>query len=355
MISRRDLLLGASGSVTSVAAGTSLIGCAAASVDPSTAFDPASHVHPELRASVPGLQAMAKQLGPPTLEGLSAARKSFAPPPLLPQPEWTERIIRGPQDSNLRVYVVNGGVRERPRPVILHTHGGGFISGSARFSLPLVQEIAAAVNCVVVSVDYRLAPETRFPGSLEDNYAGLKWVYDSAAELGVDRSRIGLLGESAGGGHAAMLAIAARDRGEVPLAYQALIYPMLDDRTGSTRAVPSHIGTLAWTAELNRFGWAALLGVRPGSRRVPDGAVPARVANLRGLPPTFIGVGSIDLFVREDVEYAERLIDAGVPTELHVIPGAFHAFEAIVPQAQVSKSFKASINAALANAFERTP
>lgn len=218
----------------------------------------------------------------------------------------------------------------------------------------MVQEIAAAVDCVVVSVDYRLTPETPFPGSLEDNYAGLKWLYENSAELGVDRSKIAVLGESAGGGHAAMLAVAARDRGEVPVAFQCLIYPMLDDRTGSTRPVPSHIGTLLWTSELNRFGWTALLGVRAGSSRVLNGAVPARIENLRGLPPTFIGVGSIDLFVREDIEYAQRLIDAGVPTVLQVVPGAYHAFEVIVPAASASKQFKATINAALVNAFQQS-
>jgi acetyl esterase/lipase len=147
--------------------------------------------------------------------------------------------------------------------------------------------------------------------------------------------------------------MAARDRGQVPVLFQALVYPMLDDRTGSTRPVPSQIGTLVWTPELNRFGWSALLGVPAGSKHVPKGSVPARVENLRGLPATFIGVGSIDLFVREDIEYAQRLIDAGVPTELQVVPGAYHGFEIFVPEANVSKQFKASINAALARAFDR--
>lgn len=246
-------MLAASQGAGLAGAGISLEASAAGVTNENVAFDPAVHVHPELRASVPELQRMMQQYGPPSIEGLAVARKAQPEPPLLPQPAWTERIIAGPKGSRLRVCIVNAGARDPLRPAILHTHGGGFISGSARFSLPMVQSIAAAMDCVVVSVDYRLAPETPFPGSLEDNYAGLKWLYDNAAELGVDRSRIAVLGESAGGGHAAMLAIAARDRGEVPLIFQSLIYPMLDDRTGSARRVPPHIGTLLWTEELSRL------------------------------------------------------------------------------------------------------
>jgi acetyl esterase/lipase len=162
------------------------------------------------------------------------------------------------------------------------------------------------------------------------------------------------MGVSAGGGHAAMLVIAARDRGEVPVAFQCLIYPMLDDRTGSSRQVPPHLGAYIWVPASNRFGWSSLLGVPAGSRVVPAGAVPARVQNLAGLPPAFIGVGSIDLFVDEDIEYARRLIDSGVPTELFVVPGAYHGFDLIAPEASVSKAFRASWSTALANAFVRT-
>jgi acetyl esterase/lipase len=219
--------------------------------------------------------------------------------------------------------------------------------GSVAEGIVPLQQASAAHGCVVVSVDYRLAPETRFPGSLEDNYAALRWLYANATELGVDRTRIALLGESAGGGHVAALAIAARDRGEVPVAMQVMLYPMLDDRTGSSRAVPAHLGVYVWDAAANRFGWSSLLGVPAGSHAVPRGAVPARVDNLRGLPPAFIGVGSIDLFVEEDIAYARRLIEAGVPTELYVAPGGYHGFDIIVPDARISKRFKAAWNDAL--------
>ena len=171
----------------------------------------------------------------------------------------------------------------------------------------------------------------------------------NAASLGIDPKRIAIGGESAGGGHAAMLAIAARDRGEYALAFQLLIYPMLDDRTGSTNPAPEHIGHFLWNSGSNRFGWESLLGMAPGSPNPPAGSVPARVKDLSGLPPTFIGVGALDLFVDEDVDYARRLIAAGVSTELLVVPGAYHGFNGVVPKASVSVRF----NAQALNALKR--
>lgn len=187
-------------------------------------------------------------------------------------------------------------------------------------------------GCVIVTVDYRLAPETSDAGSVEDNYAGLKWLHASTATLGVDRARIGVMGESAGGGHAALLAIAARDRGKVSLAFQCLTYPMLDDHTGSSVAAPPSVGRIIWTAQDNRLGWEFSLGMEPGTPNVPANAVPARVSDLGGLPPAFIGGGSIDLFVNEDIDFAQRLNNAGVSTELVVVPGAFHGFDPSLPR-----------------------
>jgi acetyl esterase/lipase len=217
--------------------------------------------------------------------------------------------------------------------------------------MPRLQETATDCHCVVVSADYRLAPETRYPGALEDNYAALKWAHDHAAELGIDRSRIAVGGESAGGGHAASLAIHARDRNEVPIIFQLLIYPELDDRTGSSQQPPPAIGQFMWTASANRLAWSSLLGVPAGSSKVPVDGVPARVASVAGLPPAWIGVGSIDLFVEEDMEYARRLVHAGVGTELLVVRGAFHGFDILVPDADVSRQFSASWKSALRKAF----
>jgi len=279
-------------------------------------------------------------------------RQSPSMPPLPgPAPEPVERHIPGPPGApEVRLWVVDPAPAEKSKPVLLHMHGGGFMMPDP-WLLPRLQGIATDCHCVVVSVDYRLAPETRYPGSLEDNYAALKWVHAHAAELGIDRSRIAVGGESAGGGHAASLAIHARDRNEVPIVFQLLIYPGLDDRTGSTRPAPPAVGHFMWNASANRLAWSSLLGVPAGSSRVPAAAVPARVASVAGLPPAWIGVGALDLFVEEDMEYARRLVHAGVATELLVVRGAFHGFDLVVPDAEASKQFSASWKSALRKAF----
>lgn len=268
-------------------------------------------------------------------------------------PVVTKKTISGAEgDPDVTIYLINSKEGES-RPAILYMHGGGFVLGSVALDLPNMQKIAQKHNCTVVMVEYRLAPETPFPGALEDNYASLKYIYKNADELGIDKDHIVLMGHSAGGGHAAMLAIAARDRAEVPVKHQVLIFPMLDDRTGSSRSVPSHIGKLLWTPTSNAFGWSALLGQKAGMPEVPYGSVPARVSDLSKLPPTDIVVGAIDLFVEEDIEYAKRLILAGVPTEIHVLPGMFHASETIYPDAAVSKRFSELESGAVARALQK--
>jgi acetyl esterase/lipase len=176
-------------------------------------------------------------------------------------------------------------------------------------------------------------------------------MHENAAEIGADPARIAILGESAGGGHAAMLAIAARDKGSYPICFQALIYPMLDDRTGTSRDVPEHIGAFGWNAETNRFGWECFLGQTPGTDSVPAEAVPARVENLAGLPPTFIGIGTLDLFVAENLAFATRLIEAAVPTELVVVPGAIHGFDTLAKESGAARRFTSIKLAALRRAF----
>jgi acetyl esterase/lipase len=190
---------------------------------------------------------------------------------------------------------------------------------------------------------------------MEDNYAALRWMNENAKQLGIDTSRIAVKGESAGGGHAAMLALEVRDRKEFTFCQQVLIYPMLDDRTGSTRNVPPYLGHYIWTPQSNRFGWTSLLGMPAGSKVVPPNSVPARVENLAGLPPAFIGVGSIDLFASEDVEYSRRLIEAGVPTELMVVSGGYHGFDIFCTDAPLSVQFKNASIEALRRAFASSP
>jgi acetyl esterase/lipase len=257
-----------------------------------------------------------------------------------PAPQPVEKLIPGPQGApDVKLILIDPSPGAKGRGAFVYLHGGGYVLGRADQRLPVLQRLAENCACVLVSVDYRLAPEVRFPGALEDNYAALSWTYHHADELGIDRQRIAIGGHSAGGGHAAALAIAARDRGQIPIALQVLIYPMLDDRTGSSRPAKPGTGDFIWMADQNRFGWSALLGVPAGSAQVPDAAVPARVANLQGLPPTFIGVGTLDLFFDEDMAYAARLKQAGVPVETVVVPRAYHGFDGFAPLAAASRQF----------------
>jgi len=250
---------------------------------------------------------------------LSAAQQAVA---------CAEHFAPGPPGApNVRVLVYTPpGADASPRPAFLHFHGGGFVIGMPELNDGSSRLLAAELDCVVASVDYRLAPETRFPGALEDGYAALTWLHAEAEALGVDRGRIAIGGESAGAGHAARLAILARDRGEFRICLQLLDSPALDDRTGSGTNMHPYCGEFVWTAASNRFGWSSLLGVEAGSTNVPAEAVPSRIEDLSGLAPCFIAVGALDLFLEESITYANRLIRAGVPTELHVIPGAFHGF-----------------------------
>ena len=315
--------------------------------------DPLAHVDPELRAMARTI--LAQRVPSLTRAGLPAMRAAWVAPPTLPPPAAPValRTIPGRRgDPDVPVQVINAATTAgKRRPAILHIHGGGMISGKAQNMTAFCQTLASEFDCLVVNVDYRLAPETPFPGPVEDIYAALLWLHRNAAALGVDTARIAVMGENAGGGLAALLAITARDRGEVPLCYQLLIYPMLDDRTGSSAAAPGTPPPIGWSREANVFGWSAFLGVPAGSAQVPPGAVPARVADLTGLPPCFIGVGAIDLFADEDLTYARRLIAAGVPTQVQVTPGAFHAFDAVAPQARVARDFTAAWKSGLAAAF----
>jgi len=240
--------------------------------------------------------------------------------------------ISGGDKQPLELLIYVPSLADWSVPVVLHIHGGGFVFGSAKDDRVANMVLASTLQCAIVSVDYRLAPETPYPGPLEDCYAALVWVSRHAAEFGGDSSRIALLGQSAGGGLAATLAMLARDRSEVPIIHQHLIYPMLDDKTGAGRTPSPGAGQHVWTRESNAFGWTAYLG--PSAPASPYAAA-SRMCDLRGLPPTFISVGALDLFARENLEFAARLVDAEVPVELHLYPGAFHGFD-LWPPARVS-------------------
>jgi len=240
-----------------------------------------------------------------------------------------------------------------PRPAVLHIHGGGYVIGAPEMSADGNLGYAERFGAVVLSVDYRLAPGAKHPGPVEDCYAALAWLHAQAEALNLDRARIIVSGESAGGGLAAALALLARDRGAYPLAFQHLIYPMIDDRTVIHPEPSPYAGQFVWTRELNRFGWTSLLDHAPGSPDVSCYAAAARAEDVSGLPPTYIACGALDLFLEENLEYARRLMRAGVPVELHVYPGAPHGFQ-MMAEAKVARQATQDSVAALERALAKS-
>jgi acetyl esterase/lipase len=274
--------------------------------------------------------------------------------PEFPDVEVTEWFVPGPEAApEVRVVVYRPTEGQRPLPTLVWIHGGGYVAGIVEADGFVLKTLVRELGCAAVSVDYRLAPEAPFPAGVEDCYAALAWTHREAHALGFDRERIAIGGSSAGGGLAAGLALLARDRGEFRIAYQMLQVPMLDDRTAVLSEPHPYTGQFTWTHERNVFGWTALLGQPPGAANVSAYAAPARAESLAGLPPTFIGVGALDLFVEEDIEYARRLMRDGVPTELHVYPGAYHGFSRAA-NARVTQAFRRDVANALRRAFERT-
>lgn len=224
-----------------------------------------------------------------------------------------------------------------PSPVLLWVHGGGHMLGEAAQDDPLLQALVSRTGCVCVAVDWRRSPEAPYPAAMDDCYAATAWVVRSAGRLGIDPAHVVAGGASSGGGLAAGLALLVRDRGEVQLAGQVLVYPMLDDRESiASRLRVDH--PRLWSNASNRIGWASYLGALSGDD-VPAYAAPSRASDMARLPPTWIGTGELDLFRDEDIEYASRLMAAGVPTELHVYPRAVHGFDLFAPHTAVSRRF----------------
>lgn len=267
------------------------------------------------------------------------------PPPPFPISEAWAPVPGAP---DVKLLVVNPPSANSARGAILHLHGGGMVVGTTAAALTSKPALALAQDCVIVSVEYRLAPETPFPGPQEDNYAALLWLVENAAALGVDPAQIVVMGESAGGGLAAALALMARDRAGPQLAGQVLVYPMLDWRTGGPddRWANRHTGEFIWTRAKNRFGWESLRGDYAADDARKGWFSPSLADDLSGLAPAYISTGALDLFLDEDLDYTRRLIDAGVPTELHVYPGAIHAFD-VVPGTAIGDQAAQDLSRAL--------
>jgi acetyl esterase/lipase len=254
----------------------------------------------------------------------------------------------GDPDLTLRIYRPASAA---PVPALYWMHGGGMMLGSFAMDDALLVSAVERLGLAAVSVEYRLAPEHPDPAPVEDCYAGLAWTAAHASEYGIDPDRIAVGGASAGGGLAAGTALLARDRRGPHVAFQLLLEPMLDDRalTFSSTAYESGI---VWNRNANRQGWTALLGDRIGTGAVSCYAAPARADDLTGLPPAFVDVGEIETFRDESIDYAQRLLAAGVSTELHVYRGAFHGFDLMAPDSTAGRLAWTLRWAALTRALE---
>ncbi|SEN78544.1 alpha/beta hydrolase [Actinacidiphila rubida] len=290
------------------------------------------------------LKVLTAQMPPLLPDGIATARAGAAAMVLSPddlarngQFEVQERRVDGCQgEPPVRLLLLRPARARGPVPVICHLHGGGMVLGDPTSGLDVVLDLAAELGVAVVSVDYRLAPEHPYPAALEDGYAALTWLAGHAAEMGADPAGIIVAGASAGAGLAAALALLARDRGGPRLLGQMLSCPMLDDRNDTVSSVQMTDAGL-WDRTSNATGWNALLAGRAGEPDVSPYAAPARAADLGGLPPAFIDVGSAETFRDESVTYASGLWAAGGQAELHVWPGGFHGFAVMAPGAAISR------------------
>jgi acetyl esterase/lipase len=313
-------------------------------------------VDPELRAVLEALPEIDLSRNIPKLRELleRANAPLRAALPAVAEVATSDHVAPG--DPNVRVRVYARADRAGESAALLWVHGGGMVVGSLDEDDHLCKTMARDTGCVIASVEYRLAPEHQHPAHVDDAYTALRWLATRTDELRIEPSRIAIGGASAGGGIAAGTALLARDRGEVPLCFQYLIYPMIDDRA-CTQSNDEIAFAKVWNRDANRLGWAAYLGDRAGGRDVALYAAPARatVDDVRGLPSTYIDVGELDPFRDEDIAYATVLMQAGVPCELHVTPGAFHGSEAMALGAASSRRIRSYRKDALRRALGATP
>ena len=304
-----------------------------------------ANIHPELQQvakTIPKLDYSKKNLW------LINLLVNLMPSPRTVEGALVENVVIPGQEgqAKLRLRLYRPGSLTAPTPVLIWIHGGGYILGKPEQDDSKCTQYVRELGLTVVSVDYRLAPKHPFPAGLEDCYAALKWVASHAQELHVDSERIAIGGGSAGGGLAAALIQLAHDRQEIKPVFQLLVSPMLDDRTIIRSGMDDH-NHVVWSRNSNRFGWESYLGEKCCADDVPAYAVPARRADLSGLPPAWIGVGSLDLFHDENIAYAQRLRECGIECETDIVPGAFHGFDALQSQLPIVQSFRKSQIAAL--------
>jgi len=300
---------------------------------------------PEVRAAIEA----APTLGTVTGGNLSKIRANRMllneQVPLSDEVERTDVVVPGPDgDPEIRLRVHRRKGLEGPRPCLFWIHGGGYVLGAPEQDDLRFDRWCQRFDLVGVAVQYRLAPENPYPAGVEDCYAGLSWVKSHGGEIGVDAGRVGIGGPSGGGGLAAALGLMVRDRGDFEIDYQMLIYPMIDDTRTS---VTANWDVPVWDTGSNEFGWTSYLGELAGGE-IPTHAAPSRERDLSGLPSTYIMTGSLDAFCDEDIDYAKRLNQCGVPVEFHLYPGAPHGFDGFAPGTAVARQARADINAWLA-------
>ena len=292
-------------------------------------------VHPELRKAVASFPKL------PVDSNFGRKLTRLLLPLLLPKAKVPKNVkiewVKASSGQRLRVYTPAGS---KTRAALLYIHGGGMMIGAPQMDDGLLSNLAAELDILIVSPEYRLAPEHPFPTPVDDCHEAWQWMLSNSSKLEIDTNRIAIGGESAGGGLAAGLVLRIHDEGgQRPIA-QWLLCPMLDDRTAMDRSLDG-INHYIWNNKLNLAGWSSYLGDKIGTELVPPYAAPSRRVDLNGLPKTWIGVGDVELFYQEDKRYAEDLKAAGVDCELDVVAGGPHAFEGTVPDAQVSKDYLA--------------
>ena len=297
---------------------------------------------PEFAAAIAPMAGAMADATPPAVGDVEARRALWEPiiaaagtaQPIPADVKMSDQYATAEDGAQIQMrwYVKDGAA---PGPAVLFFHGGGYIFGHIdHFDGPVARYVSAS-GVPMLSVEYRRAPEHPFPTPIEDAYAALRWLHEHAPELGVDPGRVGVMGDSAGGGMAAALSILARERGGPKIARQILIMPMLDDRT--TTPDP-HIAPYAlWSYDDSATAWPALLGDAAGGPDVPATAAPARLEDATGLPPAYIEVGQLDVFRDEDTAYATKLSRAGVPVEFHLHPGVPHEFDSIAFNSDVAR------------------
>lgn len=310
-----------------------------------------NRIDPEYRSILTVLPLIDLEDIPAARGALTALFAAAGPTARDPDIEVTDHLIpglSGSPDVLVRSFQPKGATA--PLPALLWIQGGGYVLGAPDLDDGFCQQTAREQGCHIFSVSYRRAPEYPYPAASDDCFAAAQWLFAEAAALGLDPDRIVVGGASAGGGAAAGLALRARDQGRFAFSHQLLIYPMLDDRcdTSSARRVSD---PELWNGRNNALAWSAYLGAAAGGEGVSPYAAPARAGDLSNLPPATIFVGELDAFLDEDIDFARRLIEVGVQTELHLYPAVHHGFDIHNPAAQTSLRFFGDRAHALGRAF----